>query len=268
MSMPQTDIPAPDGAPAPATNRKRGRKLGGKNREGHKAGRPRKPPEEFAPSVWEHGRVSISLSQEHIDKSMQRNSSHCAGVSAIRTCIPDATFVSVDLQTVRFSRNGCRYVCLTPHVLQDFVINYDQGNAEAVKPINFTLKPAFISKAGKKRRHAPDPEQLKDVGLRVAKDQPHLSDRASPESVRELVSALTGEPVPEPPDWQERNKAHSTVIANGGEPPEPKSKRKPRQARAKVSAATRGVVPTTLGGRLPPVSVLARREFGLRCLRK
>jgi hypothetical protein len=45
-------------------------------------------------------------------------------------------------------------------------------------------------------------------------------------------------------------------------------KRKPRVARAKVSAATRGVVPTTLGGKLPPISVLSRREFGLRALRR
>jgi hypothetical protein len=263
MSMPQENVPAET-----ATEPKRkGRKLGGKNRPRHKAGRPKKPPEEFAPSVWEHGRVTISLTQEHIDTSMRANSSHCAGVSAIRTCIPDATFVSADLQTVRFSRNGCRYVCLTPHILQDFIIGYDQGNSEAVKPINFTLKPAFISKAGKTRRHAPDPEQLKDVGLRVAKDQPHLPDRALPEAVREFVGVLTGEPAPEPPDWQERNKAQSAVIANGGQD-DAKPKRKPRQARAKVSAAARGVVPTTLGGRLPPVSVLARREFGLRQVRR
>jgi hypothetical protein len=36
-----------------------------------------------------------------------------------------------------------------------------------------------------------------------------------------------------------------------------------------VSApASNGSVPVTLGGRLPPVSILSRREFGLRVLRK
>ena len=45
-------------------------------------------------------------------------------------------------------------------------------------------------------------------------------------------------------------------------------KRKPRQPRAKVSKVTRGSVPVTLGGRMPPVSVLSRREWGLRALRK
>jgi hypothetical protein len=54
--------------------------------------------------------------------------------------------------------------------------------------------------------------------------------------------------------------------ASGGRPrPAP---RKPRVARAKVSAASKGVIPVTLGGKLPPVSVLSRREFGLRALRR
>jgi hypothetical protein len=46
---------------------------------------------------------------------------------------------------------------------------------------------------------------------------------------------------------------------------EPRTRRIPR---AKVSAAAKGSVPVTLGDKLPPVSVLARREFGLRMLRR
>jgi hypothetical protein len=45
-------------------------------------------------------------------------------------------------------------------------------------------------------------------------------------------------------------------------------KRKARTARAKVSAVSKGVIRTTLGGKLPPVSVLSRREFGLRAARR
>jgi hypothetical protein len=64
------------------------------------------------------------------------------------------------------------------------------------------------------------------------------------------------------------------MIVNGGEPPAAKDgaarpKRKPRVARAKISATKPdGSVPVTLGGKLPPVSVLTRREFGLRALRR
>jgi hypothetical protein len=74
MSMPQTDsdVPAPDGAPAPATNRKRGRRLGGKNPEGHKAGRPRgsvgkaqrellEATTQLKSGAWRNGRVHISV---------------------------------------------------------------------------------------------------------------------------------------------------------------------------------------------------------------
>jgi hypothetical protein len=50
-----------------------------------------------------------------------------------------------------------------------------------------------------------------------------------------------------------------------GPPPAPKQT---RVARRKVSSAAKGSVPTTLGGKLPPVSILSRREFGLRVLRK
>jgi hypothetical protein len=48
-------------------------------------------------------------------------------------------------------------------------------------------------------------------------------------------------------------------------PPPPKPK---RVAQAKISTASKGSVPVTLGGRLPPTSILSRREFGLRVLRK
>jgi hypothetical protein len=227
----------------------RGRKLGGKNKEGHKAGRPRKPPEVFEEAVWNHGRVHIELTQRQIDESMQRNSSHCAGVAAIKATIPDATFVSVDIATVRFSRNGCRYTCLTPTVLQQFVIDYDQGNP--VAPIEFTLRPAFISKAGKSRRHVPDPDQLQEVGLRLAKDQPHVRKLAPPHEAGLLDVMARDAPV-----IAMRESRDDKAIA-----------RKPRVARTMVSSATRGCVPTVLGGRPPPV-LGARREFGIRALKR
>jgi hypothetical protein len=48
-------------------------------------------------------------------------------------------------------------------------------------------------------------------------------------------------------------------------PPQPRRTRTPRR---KVSTAAKGSIPTTLGGTLPPVSILSRREFGLRQLRR
>jgi hypothetical protein len=47
--------------------------------------------------------------------------------------------------------------------------------------------------------------------------------------------------------------------------PTPKPKRVRRQ---KVSAPTKGCVPVSLGGRGLPTSILSRREYGLRSLRR
>jgi hypothetical protein len=52
---------------------KRGRKLGGHNKPGHRAGRPRKPPEEFPASVWDHGKAEISVLEKHFTEALAKN---------------------------------------------------------------------------------------------------------------------------------------------------------------------------------------------------
>ena len=124
-------------APAPHALRKTvGRPKGGKNRPGHRAGRPslREP---LPPSIWEHGKAEISVLQRHFDEAMERNSSHCAIAFAIRDAVPDARRIAVDLQTIRWTdkKKGVRYCFLTPHVAQqDVIIPFDQGEREKCKP--------------------------------------------------------------------------------------------------------------------------------------
>ena len=166
--------------------------------------------------------------QKHIDEALRANSSHCAIAFAIRDAIPDATFIAVDLQTIRWSnpKRGVRYCFLTPTIAQhDVIIPFDQG--EECKPVTFKMKPAFITRIGEKRNHTPEPDQLKGTGLNVAEE---------PE--RRLIPYA------------------------GKEKPEP------RKRRAISATKPDGSIPVTLGGKLPPVSVLARREFGLRALRR
>jgi hypothetical protein len=233
--------------------KKRGRKLGGKNKPGHKAGRPRKPAEVFAPSIWESGRAGIAVRQQHLDAALRANSSHCAIAMAIKDAVPDAKHIAVDLQTIRWTnpKRGVRYCFLTPAVAQhSVIIPFDQG--ETCKPVTFRMKPAFVVRMGAKRRHTPDPERLRGTGLRVAEEQAHL-----PNSEPKPESSPESEPTPaSSPD-----KAKVPYV--GKEP------RKPRVPRAKISETPPdGSVPVTLGGKLPPVSVRARREFGLRALRR
>jgi hypothetical protein len=164
---------------------------------------------------------------------------------------------------------------LTPHAIQgDVIVPFDQGERENCKPVTVRMKPCTVTKRGRKRTHTPDASQLKDLGLRVAADQPHLEARrfpsvrkpepqSPPESRLESASVAEQELVDHwHPSPHERN-----PWAGGPIEPAP-PKRAARVARAKVSAVKRGAIPVTLGGKLPPVSVLARREFGLRALRR
>jgi hypothetical protein len=160
-----------------------------------------------------------------------------------------------------------RYCFLTPAIAQhSVIIPFDQGDREACKPVTFRMKPAFITRMGAKRNHTPGPEQLKGTGLKVAEEQPHIpSERegALVENWKPQSPMGTGGALIAP---AEDSNSEPTPI----EPePKPKQKRQPRMPRARISATKLdGSVPVTLGGKLPPVSVLARREFGLRALRR
>jgi hypothetical protein len=162
-------------------------------------------------------------------------------------------------------------------VQRNIIIPFDQGDREACKPITFRMKPAFVTKSGKKRTHTPGPEQLKDLGLRVSPVQPHVgcsgigtteepdSRSKSGPGASVAENALAQMWKPRSPDPWMDEASESPIRAEPAPSPKP---RKPRVARAKVSAASKGVIPTTLGGKLPPVSVLSRREFGLRALHR
>ena len=68
---------------------------------------------------------------------------------AIAEAIPDARHICVDLQTIRFTRKGLRYLFLMLHLCQDNIIAFDQ--AQPVKPFVLKMRPAIIAKSGKKR---------------------------------------------------------------------------------------------------------------------
>jgi hypothetical protein len=272
-------------------------------------GRPRKakPREPVRSSAWRDGRVTISVEQKHIDRAIEKHSAACATADAIKEQIPQARHVSCDIQTLRWTERGLRFIFLTPHAIQsDVIILFDAGERANCKATTVRMKPCMVTKSGKKRNHTPTDAELKDLNLRLASEQPHL-----PAEVPE--SRFEPEPEGQPSDkpclgcgkplsWQDAQKSMTALITRGRSPAEagrlaPRCdgcikaligghadeavaatmrgvrgpdvvKRKPRVARAKVSAVSKGVVPTTLGGRPPPVSVLSRREWGLRALRK
>jgi hypothetical protein len=194
-------------------------------------------------SIWDrNGWITVEVTQQDIDDAMERNSSHCAVAMAIAR-IEGVKRISVDLQTVRFSFRNLRYCCLTPHVAQDAIVAFDQGERAKLVPFVMRMRPAVISRAGKRRRECPTNQELRGTGLTVAAEQLHLSERLTVEGERNL----------------DPNRSDGLAL------PPPQRTRTPRR---KVSTAAKGSIPTTLGGTLPPVSILSRREFGLRQLRR
>ncbi len=89
---------------------------------------------------------SVDLTDELIYESEQRNSSHCMVADAVKAARPDAKFVAVDLQTIRFTEGDRRYTYLTPHRAQVAIVKFDQGIP--CKPFTFQLRNGQSTPAG------------------------------------------------------------------------------------------------------------------------
>jgi hypothetical protein len=97
-------------------------------------------------------RVKIVLTEELIEDSKQRDSSHCMIAEAVKVAHPGASHVSVDLQTIRFTdqAKGLRYTYLTPRAAQVALINFDAGVTP--EPLDFMLRGGQVTKSGTRPR--------------------------------------------------------------------------------------------------------------------
>jgi hypothetical protein len=84
----------------------------------------------------------IRVTADVLNTAKRSNSSHCAIADAIKEHLPDARFVSVDLQTIRFSRGTKRFIYLTPRSAQQLIVDFDQGRT--LKSFGFQLKNAQV----------------------------------------------------------------------------------------------------------------------------
>lgn len=97
-----------------------------------------------APKLPRPPRVKVNITQELVEQSKLADSSHCMIAEAVKIAYPDATKVSVDLQTIRFSNPAkrVRYIYLTPRLAQIALVQFDQGRE--VEPFSFTLAGAHV----------------------------------------------------------------------------------------------------------------------------
>jgi hypothetical protein len=110
------------------------------------------------------GPVVLNVTQEDIDQAKPKDSSHCMIADTIRRTIPEASRISVDLATIRYSDGpaGKRYVFLTPQAAQQRLLWFDQADPQ-LKPFKFTLprpvqtvKTKEAKRTGRKVRGIPD----------------------------------------------------------------------------------------------------------------
>lgn len=90
--------------------------------------------------------MKIHVTPARIDESTRRNSGHCMIADSLKDAIPDAQFILVDVQSIRYSIPGrqVRYLHLTPLKAQRAIIAFDRG--KKVAPFSFTLPPVFSSR--------------------------------------------------------------------------------------------------------------------------
>lgn len=195
---------------------------------------------------------SVTVTEEVIAKSVQRDSSHCMIADAVRESIPDVIRVSVDLQTIRFTNRKThkRYVYLTPRRAQVELIRFDQG----LEPEPFSMvlqRPQIIEIP----RRSPNRDSKEQREAKAAEEI--VSDEAALAVADEEESTSIEEGAVE------------TVEAEKPKAGRPKGS-KARNA-AQIKDANPNARPYRTGGRTPPTAVLSDtkgriREFGLKQL--
>lgn len=106
-------------------------------------------------------RLKLDVTQEIIEKACRRHSSHCMVADAVRVAYAQATggkasFLSVDIQTIRFTdaEKGERYTYLTPRQAQVALVKFDQGD-ETLSPFKVGLRNGQITDAAPNRSREP-----------------------------------------------------------------------------------------------------------------
>lgn len=151
-------------------------------------------------------RVKVVVDKEMIESGIRRDSAHCVISEAVKVAYPDASRVSTDLQTIRFTdpKKGLRFTYLTPRIAQVSLVNYDQGHEP--EPFEFSLKGGQVTLSGKRvvqeglpKKPATDAQkrQRRAAARKARLSRAKLVDRKeSPGNVPDRVGGSTPPVVP------------------------------------------------------------------------
>jgi hypothetical protein len=182
--------------------------------------------------------VTIDLTPDVIAASKERDSSHCMIAEAVKVAFPGATYVSVDLQTIRFSdpAKRQRYTYLTPRSAQIALIEFDQGTTP--EPFSFHLRHGQVTFSGSR----PSLKAKREAGKDAGAAELEVNEAGFPTG--NLVES----------NAQKARNVKARLVRRDGSDTDPERSRP---------------VPEKIGGRTPPTTPFARRRaFGLRALER
>lgn len=127
--------------------------------------------------------TTVHVTQPDIDRALKRDSARCVIATAIPRSIEGAHRVSVDLQTIRFTKDGERFVYLTPPAAQGYVVAFDRG--DDIHPFGFRLSEDHRVNVRQDKRTEAGKEQAR---VRVAAE---TARKRVTEASKALASATT-----------------------------------------------------------------------------
>lgn len=192
-------------------------------------------------------RFDIEVTEEDIAGAVREDSYQCVVVHAIARSIPDATRIEVDLQTIRFSRDGERLSFLTPYSAAGYIVAFDAG--DEIHPFRFRLHDPRVKPS---RSRTPAGKQLKAKHTRVRE-------------VRR--QAALAQSVVDNPDSSRPERAKAEAILE--ETPERLEEAQQAVAEMKAALTAAGTVLEEDKGTRPPPKVYKtkQRMYGQRVLR-
>ena len=191
-------------------------------------------------------RLKVTVTDEIIETSKRRSSSHCMTAEAVRAAYPDASRVSVDMQTIRFTnpKRGLRFVYLTPPKVQHAIILFDKG--ETPMAFDFRLANGHVVLAGKKAsRYHPVNNPISDA----AREQRVAAGEAS-RKAGEPVMLKSGKPA---------------VVLSEKDRQEIELLRRPSLAQG-IGPYEQGQNLRRVGGRPAPTAIGKVRSYGIKSL--
>jgi hypothetical protein len=98
--------------------------------------------------------LKVTVTRELVERGVKRDSRHCMIAEAIKEQNPHFSNISVDLASIRWTnpRTGKRYLCLTPEIAGELLVDFDQGHD--IEPVVFNVRTVQVTPNRKKGRAA------------------------------------------------------------------------------------------------------------------